>query len=109
VQPVQTGSTFQNKTVDIFAGGKDAIGVNVNATKTGYYLRKFLADAAVWNTSSNTSVRKPWVLYRYAEVLLNYAEALNEAQGTAGMAEVLKSLKPDSRSCRCKHACPANY
>jgi len=29
---------------------------------------------------------------RYAEVLLNYAEALNEAQGVAGMAEVLKSL-----------------
>ncbi|QKJ29899.1 RagB/SusD family nutrient uptake outer membrane protein [Mucilaginibacter mali] len=86
------GSTFQSKTVDIYAGGKDAIGVNVNATKTGYYMRKFLAEAAVWNTSSNTSVRKPWVLYRYAEVLLNYAEAINEAQGTAGMAEVLKSL-----------------
>lgn len=86
------GSTFQSKTVDIYAGGKDAIGVNVNATKTGYYMRKFLAEAAVWNTSSNTSVRKPWVLYRYAEVLLNYAEAVNEAQGTAGMAEVLKSL-----------------
>lgn len=84
------GSTFQNKTVDIYAGGKDAIGTNVNATKTGYYLRKFLAEAAVWNTSSNTSVRKPWILYRYAEVLLNYAEALNEAQGTAGMADVLK-------------------
>ncbi|MES2274873.1 MAG: RagB/SusD family nutrient uptake outer membrane protein [Bacteroidota bacterium] len=86
------GSTFQSKTVDIYAGGKDAIGVNVNATKTGYYMRKFLAEAAVWNTSSNTSVRKPWIYYRYAEVLLNYAEALNEAQGTAGMAEVLKSL-----------------
>ncbi|WP_107828075.1 RagB/SusD family nutrient uptake outer membrane protein [Mucilaginibacter yixingensis] len=84
------GSTFQNKTVDIFAGGKDAIGTNVNATKTGYYLRKFLAEAAVWNTSSNTSVRKPWILYRYAEILLNYAEALNEAQGIAGMADVLK-------------------
>jgi len=87
---IYNGSTFQSKTVDIYAGGKDAIGTNVNATKTGYYLRKFLAEAAVWNTSSNTNVRKPWILYRYAEVLLNYAEALNEAQGIAGMADVLK-------------------
>jgi hypothetical protein len=86
------GSTFKNKKVDIFSGGKDGIGVNVNATKTGYYMRKFLAEAAVWNTSANTSVRKPWVIFRYAEILLNYAEALNEAQGTAAMTEVLKSV-----------------
>lgn len=86
------GSAFKSKTVDIFDGGKDGIGVNVNATKTGYYMRKFLAEAAVWNSSSNTNVRKPWVIFRYAEILLNYAEALNEAQGTAAMAEVLKSV-----------------
>lgn len=86
------GSTFKSKTVDIFDGGKDGIGVNVNATKTGYYMRKFLAEAAVWNSSANTSVRKPWVIFRYAEILLNYAEALNEAQGTAALAEVLKSV-----------------
>ncbi len=86
------GGTFKSKTVDIFDGGKDGIGVNVNATKTGYYMRKFLAEAAVWNSSSNTNVRKPWVIFRYAEVLLNYAEALNEAQGTAALAEVLKSV-----------------
>lgn len=86
------GSTFKSKTVDTYAGGKDAIGVNVNATKTGYYMRKFLAEAAVWNTSANTAVRKPWIIFRYAEILLNYAEALNEAQGTAALSEVLKSV-----------------
>jgi hypothetical protein len=89
---IYNGSTFKNKTVDIFNGGKDGIGVNVNATKTGYYMRKFLAEAAVWNTSANTAVRKPWIIFRYAEILLNYAEALNEAQGTAALAEVLKSV-----------------
>ena len=86
------GSTFKNKTVDIYSGGKDGIGANVNATKTGYYMKKFLADAAVWNSSSNTNVRKPWVIFRYAEVLLNYAEALNEAQGPAALSEVLKTV-----------------
>jgi hypothetical protein len=84
------GSVFQGTSVDIFTGGKDGIGANVNATKTGYYMRKFVADAAVWNSTSNTAVRKTWILYRYAEVLLNYAEALNEAQGTASMAAVLQ-------------------
>lgn len=86
------GSTFKGKTVDTFDGGKDAPGVNVNATKTGYYMRKFLAEAAVWNSTSNTNVRKPWVIFRYAEILLNYAEALNEAQGTGALAEILKSV-----------------
>ena len=84
------GATFKSKPVETFIGGKDGIGVNVNATKTGYYMRKFLAEAAVWNTTSNTNVRKPWILFRYAEILLNYAEALNEAQGVAGMTEALR-------------------
>ncbi|WP_199138001.1 RagB/SusD family nutrient uptake outer membrane protein [Pedobacter sp. ASV12] len=69
------------KTVDTYIGGKDGIGANVNATKTGYYMRKFFNDAVTWNQQSNTLSRRPWVIFRYAEVLLNYAEALNEAQG----------------------------
>ncbi|RZK38713.1 MAG: RagB/SusD family nutrient uptake outer membrane protein [Pedobacter sp.] len=69
------------RTVDTFIGGKDGIGANVNATKTGYYMRKFFNDAVTWNQNSNTLSRRPWVIFRYAEILLNYAEALNEAQG----------------------------
>ncbi|MGF1925469.1 MAG: RagB/SusD family nutrient uptake outer membrane protein, partial [Bacteroidia bacterium] len=69
------------RTVDTFIGGKDGIGANVNATKTGYYMRKFFNDAVTWNQASNTLSRRPWVIFRYAEILLNYAEALNEAQG----------------------------
>lgn len=69
------------RTVDTYIGGKDGIGANVNATKTGYYMRKFFNDAVTWNQPSNTLSRRPWVIFRYAEILLNYAEALNEAQG----------------------------
>lgn len=90
--PTTTTALFKNKPVETFVGGKDGLGLNVNATKTGYYLHKFLADAAVWNTASNTNVRKPWIIFRYAEVLLNYAEALNEAQGTAQATEILRVL-----------------
>jgi len=86
------GQTFKSKPVETFVGGKDGLDVNVNATKTGYYLRKFISEPAVWYGATTTSRRRPWVIFRYAEILLNYAEALNEAQGTAALAEVLKSV-----------------
>lgn len=86
------GSTFKSKPVETFVGGKDGLGQNVNATKTGYYMRKFLSENAVWNNPSNTTIRRPWIFFRYAEVLLNYAEALNEAQGVAALSEILKSV-----------------
>ncbi len=75
------GSTYKGQPVQTYVGGKDGLNLNINATKTGYYMRKFLSENAVWNSASNASVRRPWVLIRYAEVLLNYAEALNEAEG----------------------------
>jgi hypothetical protein len=76
------GSVFKSpKLVETFVGGKDNIITNVNTTKTGYYMRKFMYDAANWAVNSTSNIRRPWVHFRYAEVLLNYAEALNEAQG----------------------------
>lgn len=75
------GRLFKNRAVETFVGGADGLNRNINATKTGYYMRKFLSEAVTWNQASNTSARRPWVVFRYAEILLNYAEALNEAQG----------------------------
>ncbi|QPH40352.1 RagB/SusD family nutrient uptake outer membrane protein [Pedobacter endophyticus] len=85
------GSTFKSKPVETFVGGKDGLNLNVNATKTGYYMRKYLSENAAW-ASTTTNVRRPWIFFRYAEVLLNYAEALNEAQGTAAQTEILRLL-----------------
>lgn len=90
------GNKFKNISVDTYAAdatglpGKDGIGLNVNATRTGYYMKKFLNENVVWNTASNTTRRRAPILMRYAEVLLNYAEALNEAQGP--VADVYKYL-----------------
>jgi hypothetical protein len=84
------GRTFKGKQVQTYVGGLDGLNRSIDATKTGYYMRKFLSEAASWNQNSNTLARRPWVVSRYAEILLNYAEALNEAQGTAAVTEVLK-------------------
>ena len=78
------------RAVQTYVGGLDGLNRNINATKTGYYMRKFLSESATWNQQSNTLARRPWVVQRYAEILLNYAEALNEAQGTAAVTEVLR-------------------
>ena len=75
------GSTFKSRPVETFIGGKDGIGVNINATKTGYYMKKFMNESVTWNVASPSLSRRPWMVFRYAEILLNYAEALNEAQG----------------------------
>lgn len=85
------GSTFKSRPVETYVGGKDGLNLNVNATKTGYYMRKYLSESASW-AGTTTTIRRPWILFRYAEVLLNYAEALNEAQGTAAMAQVLAAV-----------------
>lgn len=74
-------ATFKARPVETFVSGKDNVPINVNNTKTGYYMRKFLSEGAFWGVGTAVNVRRPWVLFRYAEVLLNYAEALNEAQG----------------------------
>lgn len=55
-----------------------------DATNTGYYLRKRLNDkitlgADNWNNPGTSA--QNYYYFRYAEVLLNYAEAQNEAVG----------------------------
>ncbi|WP_205943514.1 RagB/SusD family nutrient uptake outer membrane protein [Pedobacter polaris] len=89
--PLYVLTLFKTKPVETFVGGKDGLGLNVNATKTGYYMRKFLSESASW-AGTTTTIRRPWIYFRYAEVLLNYAEALNEAQGTAAMTQVLAAV-----------------
>ena len=78
---IYNGSTFKGTAVSTIVGGKDGLGQSINATKTGYYMRKFLSESASWNQTTNATVRRPWVIFRYGEILLNYAEAQNEAVG----------------------------
>jgi starch-binding outer membrane protein, SusD/RagB family len=53
----------------------------VAGTNTGYYIRK-MCDSTVAQGSSAVGPDRPWPLMRYAEILLNYAEAINETGQT---------------------------
>lgn len=84
-------SRFKNQNVETFTGGKDNKTENINSTVTGYYLRKFLTESAAWPaTGTQTRIARTWVLFRYAEILLNAAEAINEVDGPT--AEALNYL-----------------
>lgn len=77
---ILNNSTFKSKTMEIWYGGANAAPLT-NATKTGYYLRKYVIEAVNLTPSNTTSRQHTWVLFRYGEVLLNYAEAMNEVYG----------------------------
>lgn len=50
-------------------------------TKTGYYLKKYMIESISLDPTNPGTSNHYWVLFRYTEVLLNYAEAMNEAYG----------------------------
>lgn len=70
--------TYNESVVSAWKGGIDGIG-NKNATATGYYLKKYLTEKL--NLKNNNVASHVWHIFRYAEVLLNYAEAANEKYG----------------------------
>jgi len=77
---IVNGSNWKGQTVESFIGGANGRPIT-NATKTGYYLKKYVIEAINLSPTNTTSREHTWVLFRYGEVLLNYAEAMNEAYG----------------------------
>lgn len=74
------GAEWGNGTINVIRGQRDNPIGNTNATPTGYYVRKYIPETILSAEHSQTAYRL-WTIIRYAEILLNYAEALNEAQG----------------------------
>jgi starch-binding outer membrane protein, SusD/RagB family len=78
------GASYRGSTIETFTpGGKDSKDGpdNWNTSKTGYYLKKFMNDAYPLQNPWGNAGFQPWYYLRYAEILLNFAEASNEANG----------------------------
>ncbi len=75
----------EERSVDVHFNSATDVGADyrgdTGGTLTGYYVKKFVNPNIIFNSTYHTPPTNAWVLYRYAEVLLNYAEALNEAKG----------------------------
>lgn len=74
------GTKWGNGTINVISGQRDNPIGNANSTPTGYYLRKYIPETILSANHTQTAYRL-WTIIRYAEILMNYAEALNEAQG----------------------------
>ncbi|NDV60258.1 RagB/SusD family nutrient uptake outer membrane protein [Bacteroides sp. 519] len=74
------GTTWNNSVINVIKGQRDNPVGNANATPTGYYVRKYIPET-ILSANHTGSSRRLWTIIRYAEILLNYAEALNEVQG----------------------------
>ncbi len=86
------GHAWLNTSLETFEGGRSHPGTLNVETRTGYYMRKFMGSFETTNNFSN--VYHDYILFRYAEVLLNFAEAQNEFSGPSDQVyQVLKDLR----------------
>ncbi len=91
------GAQYRGRAVETFVpGGRDSQDgpSSWNTSQTGYYLRKFMDDNNPIQNPWNVAGRQPWIYFRYAEILLNYAEAQNEAVGPdASVYEAINAIR----------------
>ncbi|MFA9391581.1 MAG: RagB/SusD family nutrient uptake outer membrane protein [Prolixibacteraceae bacterium] len=72
------GSMWTGREIQIYEGGTDDY-TKPNVSRTGYYLKKFLNNNL--DLVNDASKQRSWIVFRYGELLLSYAEAMNEAFG----------------------------
>jgi hypothetical protein len=73
------GAKWLGRPIQTYEGGLDKPNTNIVQTQTGYYMGKFMGSFA--SSSAYSAQNHNFVIYRYADVLLWYAEALNEYEG----------------------------
>lgn len=73
--------SFLGDPLETFVGGKDSDENHYQGTRTGYYLRKWLNIDNMLDPENQTSTHHYHALIRKTELLLNFAEASNEAWG----------------------------
>ena len=76
------GMSFKGSTIETYVGGRDYSATRTElGTVTGYYLRRYIQESTSFTPENTVSNKHQWIVYRYAEALLSYAEAVNEYLG----------------------------
>lgn len=70
--------------------GKDGPLTTSDPTKTGFYIKKSMNPNSRVNFGESTT---PFIVFRYAEILLNYAEAAVELGNPAEALEVINQIR----------------
>jgi len=76
------GMAFKGSTIEAYVGGRDYSATRQDlGSPTGYYLRRYIQETTDFTPEANVQNKHSWIMCRYAEILLSYAEALNEYKG----------------------------
>ncbi len=73
------GMEFKENTIETFKGGADDGIVSQGGSPTGYFLRKYIQETTNFEPGKESANKHHWVIYRYAETLLTYAESMVNA------------------------------
>lgn len=90
------GSEWKERTIEPYEGGVDGYmewkmkPSNEGKTVTGYFLRKLVDESHDLSAYSRST--QPWIAIRYAEVLLNYAEAAAKGSDPTMKKDAIKKL-----------------
>lgn len=85
------GSEWNGRAINVIYGQSDNPIGNQNVTPTGYYVRKYIPETILSSNHSGTAKRL-WRIFTYSEILLSYAEALNEADYAGNKTQVCNLL-----------------
>lgn len=75
-------NSAQKITIETYEGGFNGA-PKYNATTTGYYLRKYVDGNCVTTYNNPSTQRHTWIVFRLAEMYLDYAEAMYNYYGDA--------------------------
>lgn len=79
VNVVYNDMAWQGRRMEMWDGGKDYKEGNATYSMTRYYCKKWWPEVSYAGSSATALVN--YIYFRYGEILLNYAEAQNEAAG----------------------------
>ena len=75
------GDAFKGSVIALYKGGSDDAAVSDGGSPTGYFLRKYVQESTSFDPDAQVTNKHHWIVYRYAETLLTYAESMVEAFG----------------------------
>ena len=73
------GMHFKGSEIELFEGGMDDAEVVSGGSPTGYFLRRYIQESTDFTPSKLVTNKHHWIVYRYAETLLSYAESMANA------------------------------
>ena len=73
------GMEFKGSVIEVFKDGLDDAEVTAGGSPTGYFLRRYIQESTSFTPNNTVTNKHHWIVYRYAETLLTYAESMANA------------------------------